>query len=771
LMGSSLSQEFEALVAILDQESLAVVDLDLLERQVIDWQRRAVDPSIADGLLSEIRERAARLRSQADLQVIDAYLRGEAYESALDMLQRRVDGGRGLPPDPDVRLRYALLRWRRADAAPVKEIDRYIQALVKDEQVLAVEALLTDGVYDQDLRGREALYWLSRKQDRPVVAANLAWLVERLGRRQKELRHHKVKAELDHGVALIRDRIQGLTQATSVQKVRHAYEETAKALTELETRLRPAALDDRQALEAMAWLSTGAGRVAGFVAQAQAVRGSSQYQDYLGRAHWMDPSHPGLAALAGGDREPFEDLAAALDDLGRVWRPYASSLQQKAALGVVHECVAGSSDLQHLIGHLTVGDRSRAPRETPPSSAPATLPRAPSGKAPPISKVWLIVSFMLAALGVLGLLMAIVYGLSVQRLAEQPPVTADRMTPSAPIVAGETPESEALPILDFDLTYWRQTCWLAQAALQEEAWEQALTAVETAQEQDPEGFVATTDCDLEALVSEVGAALSREAYAAEEYGEAGAAAARSLALLRALEGDDSEAACPFRDLAMLHTCAAIQRAKGEDEAVLAAAREALAGLASCEGTPRFYNDFSQLCGMSYGDAQASVALPTPALPTPEPSPRPTLLVRPTSEDVQGGATPQVCRPQLPTLIRPGPEATLNAGLAGVTFLWEGGALCDGQVWVVTFDGVADRCEATTGQQATCILPDWADQVTWRVEVWENGQPVPGAMTGGRVLYLHVDACAGDRDGDGVNNCKDKCPDEKGPSRTDGCPDR
>jgi hypothetical protein len=121
------------------------------------------------------------------------------------------------------------------------------------------------------------------------------------------------------------------------------------------------------------------------------------------------------------------------------------------------------------------------------------------------------------------------------------------------------------------------------------------------------------------------------------------------------------------------------------------------------------------------------------------------------------------------LIKPGPEATLNAGLVGQTFSWEGGTLCDGQIWVVTFDGVADRCEATTGQQATCTLPDWADQVTWRVEARSNGQVVPGAMTGGRVLYLHVDECAGDRDGDGVNNCEDKCPDEAGTARNDGCP--
>lgn len=302
-------------------------------------------------------------------------------------------------------------------------------------------------------------------------------------------------------------------------------------------------------------------------------------------------------------------------------------------------------------------------------------------------------------------------------------------------------------------------------------WEQVLLAVENARDVSGEALGAAVtaipreECDFAGLLAQAGKSLAQQYYDQEAYQQAAEAVQRVLALLT-LPGFPEVDAGMHRDMVILQSCADYQRSMAaEDLDAAGGALDLVSGYVNENG---FQNTFIQLCGgLSLPQAQASII---PSEPT-EPPASPIIL-----QTTQPGPTPKItdgsCMPKIPTtLVEPADQASQPAGFGPVTFKWEGGQRCDGQVWQVTLNDSAEYCQPANEHQTTCIMPNTPGTYQWRVEIWQDGKPVSEMISGFLKLIVQApDPCASDKDGDGVNDCKDRCKDTPGPGRNDGCPE-
>lgn len=164
-------------------------------------------------------------------------------------------------------------------------------------------------------------------------------------------------------------------------------------------------------------------------------------------------------------------------------------------------------------------------------------------------------------------------------------------------------------------------------------------------------------------------------------------------------------------------------------------------------------------------------------PTPTPEPTPTPAVTPTPK----------CERRAPELVSPAVDATHISGTT-VRYAWQGGQLCPGDQWRVSLSGNGRQEQLLAGGNSSV---EWALNLepgtyTWLVDmVDETGAVTPGKSSGTRQIHFQAPpvgqptpespvpesppACASlDGDGDGVNDCDDKCPEEAAPGTPDGC---
>jgi serine/threonine protein kinase len=76
-----------------------------------------------------------------------------------------------------------------------------------------------------------------------------------------------------------------------------------------------------------------------------------------------------------------------------------------------------------------------------------------------------------------------------------------------------------------------------------------------------------------------------------------------------------------------------------------------------------------------------------------------------------------CRPLAPSLVSPPSDSTHYGGVP-VTFAWQGGRLCQGQMWQVMINNQHADCPPTQARSATCKTPFVAtkQRYTWQVAV-------------------------------------------------------
>lgn len=308
-------------------------------------------------------------------------------------------------------------------------------------------------------------------------------------------------------------------------------------------------------------------------------------------------------------------------------------------------------------------------------------------------------------------------------------------------------------------------CQQMAVSAQDEDWKQVLQAAEAARASYGETLgpqvTTLTECDFAALLAQAGKNLAQRYYDTGEYEAAGSAAQRVLALLDLPEFPEVDAGM-HRDMVILQSCAGYQRSMAAEDRD--AAGGALDLVAAYENEPRFNDTFSHLCGLSLQQARAAF---TPTAPTAIPIMPPA---------TQSGTTPEVidvsCTPKIPDrLLEPNDQASHRAGFPLVPFKWEGGQICEGQVWQVTLNRDPQYCQPVKASQTTCRIPDVPGTYQWCVEIWQDGQPVQGMMSGlFNLIVQQQDPCASDRDNDGINDCKDRCLDDPGPERNNGCPE-
>ncbi len=160
--------------------------------------------------------------------------------------------------------------------------------------------------------------------------------------------------------------------------------------------------------------------------------------------------------------------------------------------------------------------------------------------------------------------------------------------------------------------------------------------------------------------------------------------------------------------------------------------------------------------------------PTSTVQPPTPTPEATWTPAPTP-------TPR-CERRPPELVRPAPDATHYSG-ENVRYEWQGGQLCAGDQWRVSFYGNGRQEQLLTNASSV----EWSLNVdpavyTWIVDmVDETGTVVQGMSSSARTINFKTasggqPACdpSKDGDGDGVSDCDDKCPAESAPGTSDGC---
>jgi tRNA A-37 threonylcarbamoyl transferase component Bud32 len=389
---------------------------------------------------------------------------------------------------------------------------------------------------------------------------------------------------------------------------------------------------------------------------------------------------------------------------------------------------------------------------------------------------WGVVGFVI----VLGFVAASVLSDSLNILgAGSTPV----VTPSAAPTATPRPTWTPLPreMMEDQVADLTENCGPIREDYEAEKWERLLNKVDAVAEKLGESFPQVAAeigdaCDLAAMVAEAGRSGAKAKYEAGNYGMAESITTQALGQLDTLRTTMAIDAAAYRDLTILQGCARM-RARGfmtegaemseEDRAVV---REVFGALAAMSAETGFYNDFAQLCGFSYPEAEDAFG----GGPLPTAMPAVTKGVQPTPPSVD---TPESCQPQAPTNRMPANKDTLYAGFHDQKFAWMDGALCKGQAWQVLIDGEPASCDplTTIGQETYCNLPLDTVAHTWSVRaVWqESGRLVSqSSASTAWIFYLKVAGggkdCSKDSDGDGLNDCEDKCPNQPGPSRTDGC---
>jgi len=361
----------------------------------------------------------------------------------------------------------------------------------------------------------------------------------------------------------------------------------------------------------------------------------------------------------------------------------------------------------------------------------------------------------------LGIFLIVIFAVAIGpliRLVEQGDTTSgtktpfsEKATPSPTWTPNPTlgPDKDGLLLSD---------CQEVQGQAAAGEWEAVLQKAEAARERFPEDFgpIAQTiqpQCDFWSSVAQAGIALAQRYYDEKRYPEVEDIVQRVTGLHDVL---DTGADFPL-ELVVLGQCARYQQAWANYQD-RPGAQEALDVLKTYQNQDLFYYTFLQCCRLSFAEAEVALATPTPELPT---------RVPPT-------AVP-AC-PTVPTLVEPLPGTAWGIGTQ-VLFSWQGGALCDGQYWVVTLNGVEANCSQNTDSSFWCQVPSQEGVYEWRVEIRDANQtPVPGMMTPPREITLQrqqhpgSDPCSKDSDGDGVKDCLDNCPKESGSGRTDGCPE-
>lgn len=330
----------------------------------------------------------------------------------------------------------------------------------------------------------------------------------------------------------------------------------------------------------------------------------------------------------------------------------------------------------------------------------------------------------------------------------------ERTTPTLTITP-QVPTSTALETQS-SLT---ETCATMQKSAQAEDWQAVLEDAEATWEIYGQNLVAELGavsgepCDFTGMLVQAGKELTRAAYSEGNYEAAGDLSRRTLALLEEVSPSTMESE-GYRDLDIIHACAEYKYSiEAED---LDGAEGALDEVEDYEASDGFYNAFLQYCGLSLDQARAALIPPTPTS---------------TPRIGTGGdtVTPEhagVCVPRLPSSLWPSDEPTKYTGQP-VDFSWEGGQICENQVWRVSFDGVSS-C-TTTSNSVRCQMPAVEGAYRWRVEIWEDDQPVPDMMSPGLLIHVEGGSSDQDRDGDGIPDSSDKCPEDKGPNRNSGCP--
>jgi serine/threonine protein phosphatase PrpC len=135
--------------------------------------------------------------------------------------------------------------------------------------------------------------------------------------------------------------------------------------------------------------------------------------------------------------------------------------------------------------------------------------------------------------------------------------------------------------------------------------------------------------------------------------------------------------------------------------------------------------------MPVGTPGESSAVPTSTAPE-SMLPTSTSIPPPTSTPTVPSAS---CQPAPPdALLAPPPGATFPVG-SSETFQWEGGQLCENQVWQVTINLQPKFCPSTTEHQVICNLTD-AGEFGWRVEIWTtDGQQVPAMASSTSTIVI------------------------------------
>ena len=235
-----------------------------------------------------------------------------------------------------------------------------------------------------------------------------------------------------------------------------------------------------------------------------------------------------------------------------------------------------------------------------------------------------------------------------------------------------------------------QSCRTIAEAFTSSTWESVLQEAETASKEYGDNLSTQlesggSDCaNFKTQVEQSGKTLVQSQYNEGHFAEAITTAQNTLDILEKLNTDEGLYAGDERKIFILQQCASYSLFKDSNTVGASAAMEDLRLYLE---EPGFNSDFESLCKIGAYSEAISALTPTP--------------------------DPGTCTPTLPNLVKPDDDERVSVWRTTL-FTWEGGQLCEGQFWLVTFDVEATPCKPTTSTSVLCLAPVNARE--WRVEI-------------------------------------------------------